>query len=126
MKSALLALFAIVYAVPALGQTPATPLRDAAYREATRLATVPFARSPQTTQTRDPNWIARHPVLTGSLIGLGIGFPIGYATCKYPGVEGPCNIYTYPGNAHWAGGITWGLIGTGIGAGIGALIGASQ
>jgi len=62
-------------------------------------------------------------VLTGTLIGLGIGFPIGAATCKYPGAEGPCSYYTYPGNARMAGGITIGGFGAGIGAGVGVLIG---
>jgi hypothetical protein len=71
------------------------------------------------------NWIHRHPVATGALIGFGVGFAVGAATCKYPGAEGgsSCATWTYPGNARMLGGVTFGSIGAGIGALIGAAFG---
>jgi hypothetical protein len=123
MKSAVSVLLITVWAISVQAQTQPTPLRDAASREAAQLAAVGFA-PPQAPQGPQRSWPARHPVLTGTLVGLGVGFPIGAATCKAPGVEGPCSYYTYPGNARFFGGVTIGLIGAGVGAGVGAVIGA--
>jgi hypothetical protein len=68
------------------------------------------------------SWVSRHPVLTGTLVGLGAGVAIGIATCKYPGSEGSCDRYTFPGNARMLGGLTIGGIGAGIGAGVGLVV----
>ena len=108
-------------------QEQAGLLHEAVTREATKLAaTVQTpAPAPQTPAPQEKNWIARHPALTGALIGLGIGFPIGVATCGYPTAEGSsCSDYTYPGNARMLGGLTIGGFGAAIGAGVGALVGA--
>ena len=125
MKSAFVFVMVSSLAIPAIAQVQPTPLRDAANREGTRLARTVDTAAPQAAQVQQRNWAARHPVLTGTLIGFGIGFPIGVSTCKFPGAEGSsCAYYTYPGNARMLGGITIGLFGAGIGAGVGALIGA--
>ena len=127
MKCALGFVLIVTLAIPALAQTQPTPLRDATNREAMRLARVVDTTAPQATQVQPRRWVARHPALTGALVGFGIGFPIGVATCKYPGAEGSsCAYHTYPGNARMLGGITTGLLGAGIGAGVGAVIGRSQ
>jgi hypothetical protein len=68
------------------------------------------------------SWVSRHPVLTGTLVGLGAGFAIGAATCSYPGSEGRCDRYTFPGNARMLGGLTIGGVGAGIGAGVGLVV----
>jgi hypothetical protein len=126
MKAAFLFALIVALATPAPAQTPPTPIRDAANREVMRLARTVEAASPPASQARPRSWAARHSVLTGTLIGLGVGLPIGVGTCKFPGAEGSaCAYYTYPANARMLGGITIGLMGAGIGAGIGALIGAS-
>jgi len=109
----------------ALAQTRPTPLRDAARRAAVPTATTISAVSPRVVQSPG-SWPARHPVLLGTLVGLGAGFSYGYATCKYPGVEGPCDYYTYPDRARTAGGLFMGAVGAGIGAGVGAVIAASR
>jgi hypothetical protein len=125
MKLALVFMLVIAPVVPAVAQTQATPLRDAANRAAVQLAGSVDASTVQAAQVRQPGWAARHPALTGALVGLGIGFPIGVATCRYPTAEASsCASYTYPGNARLLGGVTIGLLGAGIGAGVGALIGA--
>ena len=100
----------------------------AAVSEAVRLAlttqppaTVPSGQRQKASQT----WIHRHPAATGALIGLGIGFAIGAATCTSPfGDQGTCDAFTYPAAKRMFGGITIGGIGAGIGAGVGAVIGA--
>jgi hypothetical protein len=74
---------------------------------------------PSTNQPASPQrgWVARHKILTGTLIGLGVGVPIGIATCHYPTAEGSsCSDYTYPGNARMLGAVTIGAYGAGIGA----------
>jgi hypothetical protein len=123
VKSALAFALALLLATPAIGQTRSTPLRDAVSRvDAVRLGTAPVP--PRATQGRD-SWPARHPILLGTLAGLGVGATTGYATCRYPGVEGPCSYYTYPGRARMAGAWFLGGVGAGIGAGVGALISAA-
>ena len=125
MKSVLAFVLVIALATAAEAQTRATPLRDAVTRVA-----VPSARMARTPASRpiqsQDSWPARHPVLLGTLVGFGVGFPIGYATCKCPSVEGPCDIYTYPQNARMAGGFFIGGLGAGIGAAVGGLISATR
>ena len=105
MKCPLVFVLIVALAIPALAQTQPTPLRDAANREVMRLARTVDTAAPQATQVQQRSWAARHPALTGTLIGLGIGFPIGVATCKFPGAEGSsCASYTYPANARMFGG----------------------
>lgn len=48
------------------------PLHAAVRREAARLAQTP-APDPQTVNKQDPGWIARHPVLVGTVIGTAGG-----------------------------------------------------
>jgi hypothetical protein len=57
------------------------------------------------------NWIKRHPVLTGALVGFGAGFLIGYL----PGDDGVFYDFTAEFN---------GMVLGGIGAGAGAVVGA--
>jgi hypothetical protein len=62
---------------------PASPLGASAAREAARLAKLaPSSFSSQPLQQR--SWAGRHPVALGSLIGLGVGFALGAATCTSP------------------------------------------
>jgi len=50
------------------------PIRDAVSREASRLArTSRPASPPQPQATHQRNWFARHPVLTGTMVGAGVG-----------------------------------------------------
>jgi hypothetical protein len=123
MRSALVFVMVVTLAIPALAHVQPTLLRDAASREVMKVARTAGTAPPQAAQVRQRSWAARHPALTGTLVGLGVGFPIGVATCKYPGGSS-CASYTLPGNARMLGGLTIGLIGAGIGAGAGALIGA--
>ena len=51
----------------------ASPLREAAIKEAARLTTTRRPMSAQQTPPRQRNWVARHPVLLGALVGAGIG-----------------------------------------------------
>jgi hypothetical protein len=78
------------------------------------------ARTMQASPAQQRSWGARHAVLLGTLVGFGVGFAIGAATCRYPTAEGSsCSDWTYPGNARMLGGLTIG----GFGAGIGAVVG---
>jgi len=97
------------------------PLYHSAMREAGRLS-LTAANPPQqdAAPAQERSWPARHPVLLGTLVGFGVGFAIGAATCRYPTAEGSsCSDWTYPGNARMLGGLTIG----GFGAGIGAVVG---
>ena len=131
---------ALVLVVPgsslAQDQPGSGALQESAAREATRLAaarlTAATLEAPCPSvdagtgrcSHKEKSWIARHPALTGALIGLGVGVPIGIATCHYPTAEGSsCSDFTYPGNARLLGGLTIGAYGAGIGAGVGALAG---
>jgi hypothetical protein len=126
----ILACLLMVYAlaIPAFAQTPVSQLSDAANRELAKLVRNAANAEQQTIPGGQRQmWAARHPVLTGTLIGLGIGIPIGASTCKYPGADGSsCAYFTDPARARLAGGVTIGLVGAGIGASIGALIGALE
>ncbi len=74
----------------------------------------PPARRPmglvQQTSSRHRNWVQRHPVLFGTLVGFGTGFLIGYL----PGDDAVFEDFTAEFN---------GLVLGGIGAGAGALAG---
>lgn len=107
MKSTLVLVLVITLAIPALAQAQPAPLRDAANREVMRLARTVEIAAPQAAQVQQRSWPARHPVLTGTLIGFGIGLPIGVATCKFPTHDGSsCADYTFPRTARILGGIT--------------------
>lgn len=122
----LLVALSLLILLPAsvFAQGPAGLLHEAVAREATKLAATIQTPAPSSPPQENSHWIARHPALTGALIGLGIGFSIGAATCNYPTAEGSsCSDYTYPGNARLLGGLTTGGFGAAIGAGVGALVG---
>src|SRR5262245_48063146 len=51
------------------------PLHDAIGRKARWLADG-TARDPQTVTTSGSNWFGRHPVLTGTMIGTGVGLAL--------------------------------------------------
>ena len=82
--------------------TAPTTLRDATRREAARLAIALAAAQPQPPQQ---SWAGRHPVLLGTLIGLGTGVSVGATTGADNGIS-------------WTG---WSLTGTAFGA-VGGLI----
>jgi hypothetical protein len=121
----------LILSVPS-GVVPASPIGVAAAREVAQLASLAETSSspqalppPQASQPR--SWAARHPVALGSLIGLGVGFGIGAATCTYPGGDpGPCSAAYYKWRPRLAGGIFLGLIGAGAGAGIVAIVSATR
>ena len=123
MKRALGLLLAAALSTPVLAQTPSTPIRAAANREAIRLAATAGTAAAQPSAVQQRSWPARHPVLTGALAGLSAGFAIGAATCRFPTAEGSsCDDYTFPGNARLLGGVTIGALGAAIGAGAGAVV----
>ena len=125
MRFALAFVWTITATIPAFAQAPPTPIRDAVDGAVSAVARTLPPEPPQTPPDRHRHWAGRHPVLTGTLIGVGVGVPIGVATCRYPTAEGSsCSDWTYPGNARALGGLTMGLYGAGIGAAIGAVVGA--
>jgi hypothetical protein len=74
MRRMLSAILTVLILVPAGAgaQVSSTPLRDAAHREAVRFAkALPPPAATQPAPRR--NWVARHPILTGTLVGTGIG-----------------------------------------------------
>jgi hypothetical protein len=88
-------------------RTPVRSLREAARREGVRLATVSESRSAAQAPTHERNWIARHPVLVGTLAGAGVG--LGFAAAS------DCES----SSDYTCGGIA--LFFAGTGAGLGAL-----
>jgi hypothetical protein len=87
-------------------------LREAAQREGLRVAKTLGRPLPQPQpQPQPPGWRNRHPVLFGTLVGLGVGFAGGIAiACSNENdVELPC-VLAGPG---------WGAIGAGVGAAVG-------
>lgn len=94
------------------------PLARAACREASRLAgdasgsTIP----PQRKATRR-GWIARHPILSSTLIGASAGTILGYAEARSSSKEGPPNT--------GEGMVLLGLLGAGVGAVTGVVIDAA-
>jgi hypothetical protein len=129
MKGKLLFVTAIVAVLPTalFAQTSSMPLHGAIDQAASKLAATVQTPAAPPAAAQSHSWVARHPVLTGTLIGLGIGVPIGIATCWYPTAEGSsCADYTYPGHARMLGGLTIGGLGAGIGAGVAALVAAAR
>lgn len=99
------------------------PILQSATREAARLE--PARQSQPAQTTADRSWVAKHPILLGSIIGFGVGAVIGAQTCYFPaGDQGSCKDFTYP--RHTAGALFVGGVGAGIGAGVGALIAAAR
>ena len=87
------------------------PLRDGVNKEAVRLAkTLAPASPPQGTQHKR-NWAGRHPVLLGTLIGLGAGLAYNAAQC------GASSDFTCTQLA-----ALFGSLGAGIGAGAGGVV----
>ena len=124
MRRGIVFVFVLWFPVSVFAQTRSAPLHDAVERQATTLARTQTPE-PQSAPAPTRSWVAQHQVLTGALIGLGVGIPIGVVTCRYPTAEGSsCSDYTFPGNARMLGGLTMGALGAGIGAGVGALIAA--
>ncbi len=127
MRTAIAGVLVVAYGVTGFAQTPAT-LHASIDRHAAaiieRTQSAPPASADQA-PGQQRSWVARHKVLTGTLIGLGVGVPVGIATCRYPTTEGSsCSDYTYPGNARMLGAVTMGAYGALIGAGIGAVVAA--
>ena len=106
--------------------TPTTPIKTALltrawseraeYRQGPCLTSFAAVRNSAARERQKPepqkrNWIGRHPVLFGSMVGLGGGFLIGYL----PGDDGVFDDFTAEFN---------GLVLGGAGAGIGAMVGA--
>ena len=62
----------------------AGPLATAATREVIRIASLPNgvqpSANPQPTEER--SWVGRHPIVTGTLLGAGIGAAYGAASCR--------------------------------------------
>jgi hypothetical protein len=92
--------------IPAL-QLPTGLMREAVNGEYVRFAAPPLAVSQQ--QARERSWPGRHPVLFGTLVGLGVGLAVEAAVI--PGASGrePHSVYIP-------------MFG-GLGAGIGSLVG---
>jgi hypothetical protein len=91
---------------PAL-QLPTGLMREAVNGEYVELAALPLAFRQQ--QARKRSWPGRHPVLFGTLVGLGVG--LGVEAAVIPGESGgePHSVYL--------------PIFGGLGAGIGSLVG---
>ncbi len=94
------------------------PLAKAGIREATRLELVVAREAQGSQQAQRRNWLARHPALTGLLVGAAVGAPVFYAGFKDVGC-GDSGTPPCPGVYATIGAGVFG----GIGAGIGALIG---
>jgi hypothetical protein len=129
MKAVLASLLTVALAAPAYAQSERPPLSEAASREVRRLVAAEAQSAPPTTQPRpaQPSWIARHPALTGALIGLGAGFAIGSATCA--GLDNDNTPGCHAGStaeSHMLGGLKGGAIGASIGAIVGAIAGMSR
>jgi hypothetical protein len=88
-----------------------SPLRDGVNKEAARLAkTLAPVSQPQGTEHKR-NWAGRHPVLLGTLIGLGVGLAYNATQC------GAGSDFTCAQLAALFGGL-----GAGIGAGAGGAV----
>jgi len=86
-------------------------LRDGVDKEAVRLAKTLAPDSPPPGTEHKRNWAGRHPVLLGTLIGLGVGLAYNATRC------GASSDFTCAQLAAFFGGI-----GTGIGAGAGGVV----
>jgi hypothetical protein len=127
MRAVIAGVLILVSGVTGFAQAPGVLHASIDRHAAVMLETASSGPQPASSQApgQQRSWVARHKVLTGTLIGLGVGVPIGLATCRYPTTEGSsCSDYTYPGNARMLGAVTMGAYGAAIGAGIGALVAA--
>lgn len=128
MRAAIAVVLVVAYGMTGFAQTPGALHASVDRQAAAILGTAqsePQPSSPNAAPGQQRSWVARHRILTGTLIGLGVGVPIGIATCHYPTAEGSsCSDYTFPGNARMLGAVTIGAYGAAIGAGIGALVAA--
>ena len=112
--------------------TPTTPIKAALltsawseradYRQGPRLTRFApegnaAARERQKPEPQKRNWIGRHPVLFGTMVGFGTGFLIGYL----PGDDGVFDDFTAEFN-----GLVLGAAGAGVGAVVGGVVGASR
>ena len=94
------------------------PIRDAAVREAVRLALRDDNRSARQAGASQGSRSGGHPVLIGAIVGAGAGAIVGaLGTCSADpapeiGVPAPCGTRK-----------AWALLGAGFGAGAGALVG---
>jgi hypothetical protein len=86
-------------------------LRDSVKTQAVQLATGLVPASTPHRPQRQRNWAGRHPVLLGTLIGLGSGLAVGATQC------GGSSDYTCAQLAGFFGGI-----GAGLGAGVGGVV----
>jgi len=98
--------------VQALTAAPGEILKAAAREAATKLRTSRTGPAAQSQQVGQRSWAARHPTLTGLLIGAGAGAVVGVSTCGD-------HEFFFTGECPTIGA----GIGGGLGAGIGALIG---
>ena len=125
MRSALALALILVTSIPMRAQTHSTPLQDAARREAVhRASTIGTVQPPSNAPVRERHWVTRHPVLTGTLVGLGAGLGTGAAACPADGGSG--SIPTYTGPTRLVCGVVITGVGAGIGAGVGAVIRAAR
>lgn len=91
--------------------TDLSPLRDRVKQEAIRLANSPSSGSVAQGAPPQRSWAGRHPVLLGTLIGLGTGLAVNYPTCR------KSSDYTCTQL-----GLVLGGIGAGVGAGVGGVV----
>ncbi|MDH4065104.1 MAG: hypothetical protein OEW19_11945 [Acidobacteriota bacterium] len=73
----------------------------------------------QQTGQQERNWIGRHPVLFGALVGFGVGFAAGYPQGRASARGDPSSDYLTPEQS----GLFWGGVGAGGGALVGLVIG---
>lgn len=114
---AAVALLASVLLMPAAGaaQTPAAgAIREATMRESARLAALPAGLRQQQPAPQKRSWRGRHPVLFGTLIGLGAALAI--EAVVIPGESGgePHSVYVP----------MFGTLGAGVGAATGWIVSA--
>ena len=88
-----------------------SPLRDGVTREAVPLANALAPASTPKGKEHQRNWAGRHPVLLGTIIGLGVGLAVNANQC------GASSDFTCAHLAALSGGI-----GAGVGAGVGAVV----
>lgn len=74
-------------------ERPAGPIHAATARESARLAALPTAPRRQQQPPQKRSWPGRHPVLFGTLVGLGAG--LGIEAAVIPGASGgePHSVY---------------------------------
>ena len=106
-----LAQTSIASEIKPIGHAATSPLREALNKEAAQLAATLGPLSTAQTRARQRNWAARHPVLLGTLVGVGIG--LGFLAAEGCG----SSDYACPGLVAFFAGT-----GAGIGAAAGAVV----